>query len=384
MTPKLPSDICVAAAVLMWARESLRMPIGVAARRMGVSPSTLLTWEGEGGLFRLTQLEAMATLYRRPVAVFFLAAPPSEPPLPADHRTLPSQEEHELSSQTIMAVRYAQRLQENARDFAKGMGEDTTASIPTGTLGENPDVLASRLRLSLRITTKDQFSWRDDYLALRTWAESVEQLGVLVLRQNLPLDETRAFSLPGKPPVLVLSSNDKPRPRMFSLAHELVHLSLGTSGMCDTRVGPYASASQATETFCNRVAGAVLVPADDLLVRTEVAGFGADEWTDEVLGHLATTFRVTSEVILRRLLIAGKTTDAFYQAKRSEWRKRPAPPTRPGRAQSPVDACVHNHGRAFVRLVADANRRDLVPDATAADVLDVRVRHLDEIYAKVR
>ena len=384
MTPKLPSDIRVAAPVLRWARESLRMPVGAAAHHMGVPGSTLLAWEGEGGLFRLTQLEAMAKLYRRPVAVFFLAAPPSEPPLPADHRTLPSQEEHELSSQTIVAVRYAQRLQENARDLAESLGEEVAASIPSETLGENPDVLASRLRLSLGITAKEQASWRDDYLALRTWVDSVEKLGVLVLRQNMPLDETRAFSLPARPPVLVLSSKDKPRPRMFSLAHELVHLSLGTSGICDTRVGPYASASQAIETFCNRAAGAVLVPADDLVARKEVTGVGADEWTDEVLGQVASAFCVTLEVILRRLLIVGMTTDAFYQAKRSEWRQRPAPVARPGRAQGPVDACVQDHGRAFVRLVADANRRELVPDTAAADVLDVNVKHLDEIYAKAR
>ena len=384
MTPRLPSDVAVAASILAWARESLRMPVGVAAQHLGVQKSTLRSWEADGGLFRLTQLEAMATLYKRPVAVFFLAEAPSEPALPTDHRTLPSQKQHLLGPQTIMAVRYAQRLQENARDLAQSLGETLTTSLPSARLSDGMDALANRLRMSLGIAAKAQFALRDDYLALRTWVSAVETLGVLVLRQNVPLEETRAFSLPGMPPVLVLSSKDKPRPRMFSLAHELVHLSLGTSGICDTRTGPYASASQPVETFCNRVAGAVLVPASELLDRKEVSRSRGGEWSDEVLGQLATSFCVTSEVILRRLLIVGMTTEAFYQAKRAEWRQRPKPTSRPGRAQNPVDACVQEHGRAFIRLVADANRHELIPAASAADVLDLNVRHLNAVYERAR
>jgi hypothetical protein len=43
------------------------------------------------------------------------------------------------------------------------------------------------------------------------------------------------------------------------------------------------------------------------------------EWSDIVLGRVARDFKVSQEVILRRLVILNLATGSFYKRKREEW-----------------------------------------------------------------
>jgi Zn-dependent peptidase ImmA (M78 family) len=84
---------------------------------------------------------------------------------------------------------------------------------------------------------------------------------------------------------------------MFTLAHELAHIWLGQSALSDT--GPASSPTGNVETWCNRVAAELLVPLVELR-----RVLGASEPIDAVPA-LARSFKVSTLVILRRLLDAG-------------------------------------------------------------------------------
>jgi Zn-dependent peptidase ImmA (M78 family) len=140
-------------------------------------------------------------------------------------------------------------------------------------------------------------------------------MGVLVFQStDIDLSEMRGYSLASQPlPVIVVNRKDSPAARQFTLLHELTHLMLHTSGLCDLEIGSgRRGAEHSTEVFCNHTAGAALVPRALLLSDPIVKSHRGIVWEDGELKSLAAAHSVSREVILRRLLIAGRTTQVFY------------------------------------------------------------------------
>jgi Zn-dependent peptidase ImmA (M78 family) len=140
--------------------------------------------------------------------------------------------------------------------------------------------------------------------------------------------------------------------------------------------------AQAIEVYCNRFAGALLVPKKDLLahdlVRCELAPC---EWSDETLALLAKTFKVSQEVILRRLVILNLADSAFYSRKRAEWQASTLvfEQRKLRRRAYPSRRCVRENGVSFVSLVLNAHRQGTITYADIADYLGVRFKYLPEV-----
>src|SRR5216683_7436575 len=86
--------------ILQWARESLDLTVEEVAAKLRRSPDTIRRWESGKEAPSVTALERMATLYKRPLAVFYLPEPPEDPPAPQDFRRLPGGTEVRLSLKT--------------------------------------------------------------------------------------------------------------------------------------------------------------------------------------------------------------------------------------------------------------------------------------------
>jgi Zn-dependent peptidase ImmA (M78 family) len=170
-------------------------------------------------------------------------------------------------------------------------------------------------------------TWTD---ALRRFIEQAERLGVLVMcsgvagtnnRRKLDPQEFRGFALADDlAPVVFLNGADSKAAQMFTLAHELAHVWLGSSALSDA--SPASLPSHQIESWCNRVAAELLVPLDafrdalppqDPLSETPA---------------LARRFKVSTLVILRRLRDAGRLSRerfrAAYEAELDRLRERPA------------------------------------------------------------
>jgi Zn-dependent peptidase ImmA (M78 family) len=181
----------------------------------------------------------------------------------------------------------------------------------------------------------------------------------------------------------VLNGQDTPASRTFTLFHELAHLLLRKSGVCEFEVtGPRQSG---TEVFCNRLAGAILVPCSELLADPMVARHHGMDWTDAELGALARQFGVSREVMLRRLLMVGKTTSEVYGAARgrlrAQYEKRK--PIKDGIPLSPAIAVVKAVGKRFARLVLGAYHAERITGNDLADYLGIRLKHLAKVEALV-
>lgn len=147
----------------------------------------------------------------------------------------------------------------------------------------------------------------DEYRHLGYWTTAAEEAGVLVITSSggkVPTKEMRAFSMYFEEvPVIALNGADWPRGRLFSLVHELAHLALNTSGLCDTSTDRQPSTpNRRLEARCNAIAAEVLMPAAAVLASPDVRAHQAGErWSIPELASTARWFGVSVEAFLRRL-----------------------------------------------------------------------------------
>lgn len=238
----------------------------------------------------------------------------------------------------------------------------------------------------LRIPLATQRSWGNEYDALNAWKSAIETHGVLVFHfSRVPIEEARAFSVAeDRFPVVAVNGGDKPRPRIFSLIHELGHVVLRLGGISDLHERDPDSPDTRVEVFCNRFAGALLVPADALLGDLRVrAATATSTWTDVDLADLGRHFWVSREVVLRRLLILRKTSDAFYRQKRAELqeRQREEDQDEEGGFLAPPRGAIRTVGQPFARIVLGAYNEDAITLSDVSELLGVRVKHLPAIEA---
>jgi Zn-dependent peptidase ImmA (M78 family) len=388
MPPRIFAN--VAPAVLIWARQSAGLSVDAAAKKLAVASDRVEAWERGDERPSVPQLRKAGAVYKRPLATFFMAEPPTTPTPLHDFRRLADAEAVSRSPELLIEQRRARRRRHIAIEIA-GEAAELIPDIPLhATTADAPDALAQAARRWLGVTVSQQSTWRGEYGPLNGWLGLIESKSVLVFQtSDVDIEEMRGFSISEYPlPAIVLNATDAPRARAFTLAHELVHLFLRNGGVCDpTRVveGGHTE-NERVEVFCNRVAGALMVPTQDLLSDPAVtsAGGGPRSWDESVLRHLSDRFAASREVILRRLLILGRTTQAFYEGKRDEYRQsyllQRQQAKELGTGFAPYSrVVVRDLGKRYTRTVLDALEREQITPADVADYLGVRLKHLADI-----
>jgi Zn-dependent peptidase ImmA (M78 family)/transcriptional regulator with XRE-family HTH domain len=372
----------VTGEVLKWARESINLDPEEAAERLDVPPDRLARWEAGSELPTIAQAREIASVYKRPLAAFFLPKPPLEFHVPHDFRRRFGAPPRRLSPDFLTEYRKAHYLRSLAVNYA-----DEPIGLPGELLGtvlveHHPEEVGEKVRKVLGITAEDQFGWRDSYQALNAWKDAVEKAGTLVFHfTGVEVEEVRGFSICERSfPVIGVNGKDWPNGRIFSLLHEFGHLLLGNGGDCDCReYDHYESPDQQTEVFCNYVAGAALVPKLLLEQHEVVRAHGrSSSWEPSKLAQLADVFHVSPQVILRRLLIVGKTTRDFYRAKQQELDR--TVPESPGAGFLPVPRrVIRALGQPLLRIILNAYYREAITSSDLAEYLGVRLKHLPEI-----
>jgi Zn-dependent peptidase ImmA (M78 family)/transcriptional regulator with XRE-family HTH domain len=376
----------VAPGTLRWARETSGKSVVEVARKLDVETSLVTDWERGVACPTLGQLEKLAVQYKRCLAALLLNEPPSESPPPAEYRTLPELHRHPLGEDVFLAIRRARGVQSSFRELRQALGGDDLPELPQADLDDEPWRLAHEVSSTLGLGADRPKG--TDHDVLRSRVRAVEAAGVLVLQLGMPVEQSRAFSLADRDaPVLVINSHDGPRPRSFSLFHELAHLLLGRSGTCGEMAVFSRSGSnvRATEAFCNQFAGCVLVPSAALLEDPVVGQHGSSPvWLDDELSRLATRFRASRQVILRRLLSLELTSHRFYDEKQRDLEKQAASGARKGGGRSsPPERALRENGTRYASLVLDAYRQDVVSPLGAADMLGLKYKHFTNLEALV-
>jgi Zn-dependent peptidase ImmA (M78 family)/transcriptional regulator with XRE-family HTH domain len=383
----------VTPSVLKWARESIGVSLEDAAERARVSTDRVAAWEAGEAEPTVAKLRLLAKLYQRPLAVFFLPEPPKDFDALRDFRKLPDQEERSWSRALHKVYRRAIEQQQMAVELLEADGEQPQTRVPALGLEHDPEDAARLARRALDITLDSQYSWRNAGEAFAGWLNAVESLGVLVLRTSeVQMDEMRGFSLwTGPIPVIVVNALDFPRGQIFTMLHEFVHLMLRDGGLCNLRE-PDAGMARQIETFCNTVAGAILMPAVSLLEDDVIGPAAVRQWDDEVLAELSSRYGASREAVLLRLVTLDRASWDFYLSKRQAFqdayaqarqeekdRRREATGGPP-----PYRMAVRDRGRPYVRLVLDAYYRDAIGLSDVSRLLGLKIKHLGALEREAR
>jgi Zn-dependent peptidase ImmA (M78 family) len=203
---------------------------------------------------------------------------------------------------------------------------------------------------------------------------------------RVDIKEMRGFSLvEATLPVILLNGGDAHAGRTFSLLHELCHLILRDGGLCLPGDDRHSEGTD-HEVFCNRVAGAALVPAESLLAEPIVHRVtNRESWTNEDLTALAREYSVSREAVLRRLLIVGRTTDRFYREKRGQFAAEAAAreADNEGGFVPPFRQALNRMGRLYAKGVLEGFYEGRVSASDLSRHLGLKLKHLPEFEAAV-
>ena len=296
--------VAVNPTLIRWARERA----GLAQEALAARFKKLPEWEAGETQPTLKQVEAFAHAVHVPVGYLFLSEPPEEPvPIP-DFRTLAGRAVRQPSPNLLDTIYACQERQSWYRDFARVAQQPEVGFVSSATVETPPEAVAARMRETLGFDLAARRAcptWAD---ALRLFIRQADAASVLVMVSGVVMSnnyrrldptEFRGFALCDPlAPLVFVNGADTKAAQMFTLAHELAHLWLGASALSNNEAAPRPGVRQ-EEVWCNAVAAELLVPL--AVLRTELR---EAEALPQALARLARAFKVSTLVILRRLLDA--------------------------------------------------------------------------------
>lgn len=252
----------------------------------------------------LKQLETFAKAAHVSVGYLFLSSPPVEKLPINDLRTMGNKLLRHPSPDLLDVIYLCQRRQEWYREYAQLVHAERCDYVGSVTLKTPTDDVAAEMQNTIQFgvaARRTCSTWTD---ALKLFVERSESIGILVMSSGivgnnthrvLDTQEFRGFALADNyAPLVFINSTDSKAAQMFTLAHELAHIWLGESAVSDSSLN--TSSSNLTEQWCNQVAAEFLVPHAELHTILDKK----DPLSQ--LGELAREFKVSTLVILRRLL----------------------------------------------------------------------------------
>jgi Zn-dependent peptidase ImmA (M78 family) len=311
--PAMSVRVDVAPALLAWATErSGRTPEYLAKRF-----PALTGWASGEKKPTIKQLEQFARATDTPIGYLFRSEPPEDQMPVPDFRTLPSAQAARPSPNLLDTIFLCQQRQDWYRGYLLNHGGEELEFVGSATTAEEPAGTAKSIRDALQFRVADRADFRSWAESLREFAERAEDAGVLVMisgivgsntRRKLDPEEFRGFALVDDvAPVVFVNGADTKAAQIFTLAHELAHIWLGQPAV--SNIGLETKAADGTERWCNAVAAELLVPMESFR-----AEFRRDADLAEELQRLARTYKVSTLVVLRRVLDAGLINWSDYQA----------------------------------------------------------------------
>lgn len=384
--------------LLIWARQQAGYTLEKAAEKLRLGKrsaeerlTTLRRWESGQERPTLRQAQDLAKIYKRPFTIFFLPQPPQDPPIQSEYRRLPGVRPGAESPELRFGLRDLHRRRDFAIELMEENEDEPLRFQLSARLSEEPEAIGRRLRESTGITLEAQLRWKGEYPAWRAWRDAVERLGALVFQiPGVAYEEARGVVLFLQPlPVIGVNSKESPFARPYTLLHEVAHLMLNQGG--DELPADRERRSErdwgALERFADAVAAAALLPQEAILGETAVREHGRDpQWETEIILTLARRYSVTPLALMTRLVNLGKTNWNFYHQWTEEWKRQWAGRTKSKQEGGPsrVETVLSRVGPTFASLVLDSLERDLISPMAAADYLDLKVYHFENLKSELR
>ena len=333
--------------------------------------------DGEDGL-TFKQLRKIAEYFGRGVLFFLEPGPVDEAQVHTPQfRTLANQKPG-LSARLLALIERVEKQRSVYLSLREDLdGPHPMAFTPPNLPLQNPREAARIARNWLGLPDNNSFD---------TYRAAVEARGVLMFRTNgyngkwqiAKESPILGFALYDEnSPVIVVKKQPWESQQTFTLMHELGHLLLHKSSSIDDEAD--IQSHQGRESQVNAFAGHLLVPDSFLGSIHEDCPDDVTQF-DTWLGQSRKAWGVSTEVILRRLLDAGRLPQSQYTAYR-RWRAMvPVAEKTGGNRMHRHREPKHVFGDTFVRTVLDALSARHITLAKASSYLDsVKITDLHQL-----
>ncbi len=292
------------------------------------SPETVEAWIYGSDAPTFKQAQQLAKKLHIPFGYLFLETPPDEElPIP-DFRRLYGEHRSQISIDLRDVIADVLRRQDWYRDHRLDNDEEPLEFVGSFELTNLPRDLA--LDIGNRLEFDDMVRFGPPRASfLRAFVSQVEALGILVMRSGivrqatkrpLKVDEFRGFSIADPiAPVIFINSVDSKAAQVFTLAHELAHVWIGKGGISDADFTIVDDPSAGIESFCNEVAGELLLPWKPL----------NEQWMErtapleEFVETTARRYHVSTVMVARQLWVHGaierKQFFDLYETESAKW-----------------------------------------------------------------
>ncbi len=261
---------------------------------------------------------------------------------------------------------------------------------------------AKAIRTLLGISLEKQSEWIEndsgnkDYTHskfLYEWKETVSELGILIFEtEDVSEAEISGLSLYyDKCPIILLNGKNKPNRRIFTLIHELAHLMMGVSTICDVDI------DNKKEFLCNQIASEVLIPLESLKNMEiskdkAVKDHESEKWNSRQLGKLSHIYGVSKQTVIIQLYKLGKTSKSFKDStinelkehdimlknKEKERRKNSN-----GGGMAPVKKVKKYDGKPFSRFIVSAYENEIIGPTEFKRYLNLPIDSIDSLYDEI-
>lgn len=277
----------------------------------------------------INQLEKFSKATHIPFGYFFLDTLPEIILSIPFFRTNKEEPPAYLSLELKDTVNILEQRQTWLREYLIQMGYEPLTFVASESTKSNVRDVAEKIRIILGLNKNWASEFSNWEIALRSLINRAEEAGINVVengvvgnntRRKLNPVEFRGFVLVDKyAPFVFINGTDFKAAKMFTLAHELAHIWLGSSAAFDLR--QLQPADEPVEQYCNKVAAEFLVPEASL--KSEWNNFKRQ---DNPYQAIARFFKVSEIVCVRRLLdlelISRQQFFEYYKAYSEGVRKK--------------------------------------------------------------
>lgn len=249
----------------------------------------------------LNQLEQFAKNTSTPFGYLMLQEPVIEDISIPFFRSNNDDSTKRLSTELIDTIHAMQRRQAWLAEYLKEENYEKLSFVKSAADSQNIIDIVTKIRQALRLNklwASGSKTWED---ALKAFRDIIEEARIVIVtngvvgnntHRKLNVEEFRGFVLVDEyAPFIFVNGSDSKAAQMFTIAHELAHIFIGSSAIFDLR--DMQPSNDQKEILCNKVAAELLVPTDELIIKWE-------KGTKGIYQKLAKYFKVSELVIARR------------------------------------------------------------------------------------
>jgi Zn-dependent peptidase ImmA (M78 family) len=350
-------------SALKYYRERSGLSVSSLAKKTNISLDKLEKAETNiGSIFTLSQLEKISTVLFTP-AVYFTIDERYQRDIPKliDHRN-----QSDISSDSYeyhLTINDAFKAREDYLHVLESLNDEVPLfDLELTGIDEIKD--AELIRAYLGLDTIKPTEQGSDYY--KSWRGLLESKGVMVLEYpKLKFGSDGLAMYYSKMPIIViLSSDQSPSRRLFTLIHELVHLGLKQS-VFD---GNDLENTEAEERYCNKVAGNVLAPIE------LVNRFWNDKKTTlEILTEIRKKTKASKAAIAIQLFYANKIDIKELNELLSSFKTK-VKEDKSFFGQKKQDSVLNEFGKLYVQNVLRAWWSDAISKSAAIDFLGIKTK----------